>query len=70
MEHYDIIEGTDKSAPQEKQLFLDSCSIIEQAQSAAYRSVNEMLIKRNWLLGMRIQHEILKSVGLNMVNGL
>ena len=61
MEHYDIIEGTDKSAPQEKQLFLDSCSIIEQAQSAAYRSVNETLIKRNWLLGMRIQHEILKE---------
>lgn len=61
MEHYDIIERTDKAEPQEKQLFLDSCSIIEQAQSAAYRSVNETLIKRNWLLGMRIQHEILKE---------
>ena len=61
MEHNYIIEGTDKSEPQKKQLFLDSCSIIEQAQSAAYRSVNETLIKRNWLLGMRIQHEILKE---------
>lgn len=61
MEHNDIIERTDKAELQEKQLFLDSCSIIEQARSAAYRSVNETLIKRNWLLGMRIQHEILKE---------
>lgn len=35
-------------------LFRDACSIIEQAQVAAYRTVNEVLIKRNWLLGMRI----------------
>ena len=61
MEHYDIIERTDKAESQEQQLFLDSCSIIEQTQSTAYRSVNETLIKRNWLLGMRIQHEILKE---------
>lgn len=61
MEHNDIIERTDKAELQEKQLFLDSCSIIEQARSAAYRSVNETLVKRNWLLGMRIQHEILKE---------
>lgn len=27
----------------------------------AYRAVNEILIKRNWLLGMRIQHEVLKD---------
>ncbi len=27
----------------------------------AYRSVNEVLIKRNWLLGMRIQTEVLKD---------
>ena len=61
MEHNGIIDRTDKSELQEKQLFLDSCSIIEQAQSTAYRSVNETLIKRNWLLGMRIEHEILKE---------
>ena len=42
-------------------LYQDACIIIEQAQVAAYRSVNEMLIKRNWLLGMRIQHEVLKD---------
>ena len=41
-------------------LFQDACVIIEQAQTAAYRAVNETLIKRNWLLGMRIQHEVLK----------
>lgn len=42
-------------------LYQDACTIIEQAQSAAYRAVNETLIKRNWLLGMRIQHEVLND---------
>lgn len=42
-------------------LYQDACVIIEQAQVAAYRAVNETLIKRNWLLGMRIQHEVLKD---------
>jgi len=44
-----------------KQLFSDACQIIEQAQAVAYRQINETLIKRNWLLGMRIQHEVLKD---------
>lgn len=39
----------------------DACIIIEQAQKSAYSAVNETLIKRNWLLGMRIQHEVLKD---------
>lgn len=43
------------------QLFNDACTIIEQAQATAYRAVNETLIKRNWLLGMRIRHEVLKN---------
>lgn len=43
------------------ELYQDTCSIIEQAQVSAYRSVNEIIIKRNWLLGFRIQHEILKG---------
>jgi predicted nuclease of restriction endonuclease-like (RecB) superfamily len=43
------------------QLFSDACTIIEQAQAAAYHAVNETLIKRNWLLGMRIRHEVLKN---------
>ena len=42
-------------------LFQDACQIIEQAQESAYRQVNETLIKRNWLLGMRIHHEVLKD---------
>ncbi len=42
-------------------LYKDACSIIEQAQAVAYRAVNEVLIKRNWLLGMRIQLEVLKD---------
>lgn len=42
-------------------LLKDSCVIIEQAQLSAYQAVNETLIKRNWLLGMRIQHEVLKE---------
>lgn len=42
-------------------LLMDSCVIIEQAKLSAYKAVNETLIKRNWLLGMRIQHEVLKG---------
>lgn len=46
---------------QNKVLFQDVCMIIDQAQAYAYRLVNETLIKRNWLLGMRIQHEVLQG---------
>ena len=46
---------------QETLLFQDACTIIEQAQEEAYRQVNVTLIKRNWLLGMRIQHDVLKD---------
>ena len=42
-------------------LLKDSCIIIEQSKQSAYQAVNETLIKRNWLLGMRIQHEVLKE---------
>ena len=52
------IKANDK---QEALLFQDACTIIEQVQESAYRQVNEALIKRNWLLGMRIQHEVLKD---------
>lgn len=43
------------------ELIKDSCYIIEQSKASAYRSVNEALIKRNWLLGLRIQQETLKD---------
>ena len=46
---------------QENMLYQDVCQIIEQAQAAAYRAVDVTLIKRNWLLGLRIQHEVLKD---------
>lgn len=42
-------------------LYQDACLIIDHAQLAAYNAVNETLIKRNWLLGLRIQHEVLKE---------
>ena len=42
-------------------LLNDACNIIEQAQKMAYNVVNETLIKRNWLLGMRIHKEILNE---------
>ena len=49
------------SKPKTEGLLQDACNIIEQAQAVAYRQINETLIKRNWLLGMRIQHEVLKE---------
>ena len=54
-------KGIDKTPDSMPGLFQDACTIIEQAQTAAYRAVNETLIKRNWLLGMRIQHEVLND---------
>ena len=51
----------DKTPDSISRLFQDTCVIIDQAQKSAYRAVNETLIKRNWLLGMRIQHEVLKN---------
>ena len=47
--------------PAQQSLLQDACMIIDQAQATAYRQVNETLIKRNWLLGMRIQHEVLND---------
>ena len=46
---------------QETLLFQDACMIIDEAQKAAYRQVNETLIKRNWLLGLRINKDVLKA---------
>lgn len=54
-------DDNNETTPSQAVLFNDACTIIEHAQTAAYRSVNEILIKRNWLLGMRIQEEVLKD---------
>ena len=53
----DIVAG----GQQETMLYQDACQIIEQAQKLAYRQVNETLIKRNWLLGLRINMDVLKT---------
>ena len=42
-------------------LVKDACSIIDDAQLAAYHSVNAVLTLRNWLLGKRIAEEELKG---------
>lgn len=56
-----LIHQNDIMAVYHGELTHDSCSIIEQSQASAYRSVNEVLVKRNWLLGMRIRKELLKD---------
>ena len=43
------------------ELFNDACVIIDQARDTAYSQVNEILIKRNRLLGMRINIDILQT---------
>lgn len=48
-------------ASQIESLYKDACLIIDKSKQAAYSAVNETLIKRNWLLGLRIQHEILQD---------
>lgn len=55
------IQNLMKQEELQNSLFNDACVIIEQARTVAYKSVDEILIKRNWLLGMRIQHEVLKD---------
>ena len=42
-------------------LYQDACAIIDSAKHYAYKQVDETLVKRNWLLGLRIQHEVLKD---------
>lgn len=63
MEKKDIIfqQGQTSTILSQGELYNDACSIIEQAQASAYRSINDTIIKRNWLLGLRIQHEVLKE---------
>ena len=63
MDNKDIIPQQEETSAIQSQgeLYKDACSIIEQAQVFAYRSVNETIVKRNWLLGLRIQHEVLKD---------
>lgn len=40
----------------------DMCGIIEQSRDTAYKAVNTVLVKRNWLIGYRIAEEELRGV--------
>lgn len=46
--------------PSKEHLFEESCLIIDEAQHEAYQAVNIALLKRNWLLGKRLNEELLK----------
>lgn len=42
-------------------IFVDSCTIIDTAKKVAYTAVDTTLTERNWLLGKRIDDEILSK---------
>ena len=44
--------------PSKEHLFEESCLIIDEAQHAAYHAVNIALLKRNWLLGKRLNESV------------
>ena len=39
----------------------DSCAIIDAAQKTAYKTVDRILVVRNWLIGKRISQDILEG---------
>ena len=39
----------------------DSCAIIDAAQKTAYKTVDRILVVRNWLIGKRISEDILEG---------
>ncbi len=56
-------------------IFSDVSSLIEKARHAAYKSVNVLLVQRNWLIGKRICEEELKDTrranyGLEIITNL
>ncbi len=56
------------------ELFTHMQQIIEQARTQAYRSVNTILVQRNWLLGKVINEQVLHgektTYGLQMMQEL
>ena len=44
--------------PSKEHLFEESCLIIDEAQHEAFHAVNIALLKRNWLLGKRLNETI------------
>lgn len=56
-------------------IFADIAALIEKARHAAYKSVNVLLIQRNWMIGKRIHEEELKDTrkenyGLEIIKDL
>lgn len=56
-------------------ILTDMQQIIEQAKGNAYKAINLALIRRNWLIGYRIEREILKNkdrakYGLELIQNL
>ena len=60
-DNFEIRQRNEVDNTESNSLYRDVCSIIDQAQMVAYRTVNEVLIKRNWLLGLRINVEMLQA---------
>lgn len=60
-ENFEIRQRNEVDNTESNSLYRDVCSIIDQAQMVAYCIVNEVLIKRNWLLGLRINVEMLQA---------
>ena len=60
-DNFEIRQRNEVDNTESNSLYRDVCSIIDQAQMVAYRIVNEVLIKRNWLLGLRINVEMLQA---------
>lgn len=50
-------------------IFSDVRDIIDSAQSIAYRQVNSILSKRNWLIGYRISEELTKNLDRKDIYG-
>lgn len=52
---------TRRDTAQDRVLFSDACTIIDEAREQVYHAVNVAMLKRNWLLGKRISEEILRG---------
>ena len=44
-------------------IFADMQQIIEQSRNDAYKAINVTLLKRNWLIGYRIEQDVLQNAG-------
>ena len=61
MNDMDLIPKNWIDIPRTDNIFNDSCLIINKAQSVAYKVANTVLVQRNWLLGQRIELEVLQG---------